>query len=386
MMIQINIHNYEAFFLDYIEERLTPQQTDALLLFLKSNPHLRDELYEINKFVVHPNNNIFFSGKEQLKQIAIKPAGGLNASNYELAFAAATENDHLPDQKKQLGDFLKANPELKSAYYMMKQCILKPDKDVVYPDKAILKRRTVFQLSNWRKQISIIAVAASLALLAGIYLILQPDRTIEHQIANQPVEPLNQTTENVVVNELPDIKVTIDEYDAIKAEQVTQTQQIDLSLKQLAETVVHDESMMIARRMGEIATIEPLSAAKVLLIPAITLHLDTRNEMSIYFNDVMLAQGIRHNELPEEKGTIRMLAFGGSILRNIFNPGETYSQPVLSKINWWELVDAGVSGFAFLASSDVDFRKQTDETGRLEAIALDVRSLSISHTMPGREK
>ena len=39
----INKHNYEAYFLDYHEGNLTPQEVADLLLFVEQHPELKDE-------------------------------------------------------------------------------------------------------------------------------------------------------------------------------------------------------------------------------------------------------------------------------------------------------------------------------------------------------
>lgn len=41
--MNINSHNYEAFFLDYHEGNLSPQQVADLLLFLEQHPGLKQD-------------------------------------------------------------------------------------------------------------------------------------------------------------------------------------------------------------------------------------------------------------------------------------------------------------------------------------------------------
>ena len=41
--MDINIHNYEAFFLDYHEVNLSPQQVADLLLFIEQHPQFKEE-------------------------------------------------------------------------------------------------------------------------------------------------------------------------------------------------------------------------------------------------------------------------------------------------------------------------------------------------------
>jgi len=54
--MQIDRNNYESYFLDFLEGRLSEQEIDNLLTFLRNNPDLEDRLLSIDKYVVESNN------------------------------------------------------------------------------------------------------------------------------------------------------------------------------------------------------------------------------------------------------------------------------------------------------------------------------------------
>ena len=49
-MTLITKNNYEAYMLDYVEEKLSPELTNELMLFLENNPEIK---MEIEKSEIH---------------------------------------------------------------------------------------------------------------------------------------------------------------------------------------------------------------------------------------------------------------------------------------------------------------------------------------------
>ena len=64
----INRNNYEAFFLDYRENNLTPEQVAELLIFLEQYPDLKEEFESFETIQMAPDKNIRFEVKESLKK------------------------------------------------------------------------------------------------------------------------------------------------------------------------------------------------------------------------------------------------------------------------------------------------------------------------------
>ena len=65
--MEINIHNYEAFFLDFIEGNLSASAVKKVKLFLAAHPELDAELAEFENIQLTPAN-IHFSEKNSLKK------------------------------------------------------------------------------------------------------------------------------------------------------------------------------------------------------------------------------------------------------------------------------------------------------------------------------
>ena len=61
--MNINKNNYEAFFLDYHEGNLSPQQVADLLLFIEQHPELEEEFESFENFSIADNNTFNFENK-----------------------------------------------------------------------------------------------------------------------------------------------------------------------------------------------------------------------------------------------------------------------------------------------------------------------------------
>ena len=68
MKTLINIENYEAFLLDYMEGDLSTEDTVALQMFAAQHPHLNIDLNDL-EFVELNAEEISFNAKEDLKKL-----------------------------------------------------------------------------------------------------------------------------------------------------------------------------------------------------------------------------------------------------------------------------------------------------------------------------
>ena len=64
----INEENYEAYFLDYHEGNLQPQDVAALFLFLENHPDLKKSFESFESFTIKPDSGADFPDKGLLKK------------------------------------------------------------------------------------------------------------------------------------------------------------------------------------------------------------------------------------------------------------------------------------------------------------------------------
>lgn len=137
--MKINRNNYEIFFIDFYDGRLTGVQQLEMELFLDGNPDLKAE-FEAFDAITIDTADISFSSKQALKKPEIVAVAGMDEDNYEEAFIAWHENDLDVNEKATLLSFLEANPHLENEFGWHASLVLKKE-DLVFEDKDSLKKR-----------------------------------------------------------------------------------------------------------------------------------------------------------------------------------------------------------------------------------------------------
>lgn len=161
-MEKIDLNNYEAYFLDYMEGTLSMEEKHDLFQFLEKNPALKEEMEEDFGKVILTPAPVLFENKEQLKIDESQLI--LSENTVENYIIASIEGQLSDKQQKQLDDYVTANGlEKMVAYY--KATILVPDASIVFAEKKRLKVKTGLVIS-----MSLITRVASVAAV-GIILI-----------------------------------------------------------------------------------------------------------------------------------------------------------------------------------------------------------------------
>jgi hypothetical protein len=150
-MNSINIETYEAFYLDYLEGKLSKQDCIAMDLFLSAHPELKvdDDLpsFNISDFTItYPDKNLLKAFDYQTD---------INSGNIDSFLIAELEGQLGSLKKRDLSDFLKKNPEFKKDQTLYQKTILESPLHLVYPNKAELKHKST--LSLW----PVITIAAA---------------------------------------------------------------------------------------------------------------------------------------------------------------------------------------------------------------------------------
>jgi hypothetical protein len=166
--MEINRENYEIYILDYYDGAISKEAKLQLFAFLDANPELKaefDNFENINISDLSPT--ITFDFKESLKKE--NTSTFITESNCTEFFIADAEGDLLPTQKKQLDVFLSQNTHLFNDFQIFKKLKLTPDQNIVYQEKAKLKRYAIFGMHlNKKKVYQTISIAASFIILAGV--------------------------------------------------------------------------------------------------------------------------------------------------------------------------------------------------------------------------
>jgi len=128
----INKQNYEAFFLDYHEGNLTPQQVAELLLFVEQHPEFREEFESFENISLADLPSVSFDFKANLKK-------EITVENKDDYFIRAVENTITPAEQILLDTFLKQHPHFLSDLGLFKKTKLQADLSIVFENKEQLK-------------------------------------------------------------------------------------------------------------------------------------------------------------------------------------------------------------------------------------------------------
>jgi hypothetical protein len=182
--MNIDRHNYEEFFLLYIDNELNIAERRQVDLFVKENPDLEEELLMLKQSKLIPDESIIFTAKDSLMKQ--EDSAVINLNNYEEWFVLYLDDELTPPQKKSVEQFIAANPAFEKEFSLFTQTKLDPVL-ISLPGKESLYRKEektpVIAMKWWR-----IAVAAVLVIAAGIgtYTI----------ITNNRIKPGSETAKN----------------------------------------------------------------------------------------------------------------------------------------------------------------------------------------------
>jgi len=251
-MNTINIHNYEAYLLDYLENNLSDNQQIELLVFLEEYPELNIELNDLSNNPLVCDDSIVFENKNKLKQIAIE---SLMIAEME---GVSSEND-----SKELKELLALQPILQKDFDLYKKTVLIPSK-IVFLDKESLRKEKPARLIYWW-------MSSAAALILALF-ILKIFSTSEINDTEQLVEVvvedsiLNQTTEILPSNSDYENNQTTDVATTTLTNEKKEKRQINLQEKKsfvvaeelpLEEMLLINETAIIDTNNREFIIIEP---------------------------------------------------------------------------------------------------------------------------------
>ena len=194
--MKIDRHNYEEFFLLYIDNELNVDQKKQVEAFVLANTDLEEELIMLQQSKLVADHSFVFDGKESL----MKEESSINMSNYEEWLLLYTDNELTREQKIIVEKFAEEHEHVKKELDLFLQTKLE-SQEIVFADKASLykteEKVRVVGMSWWR-----IAAAAILLIAVGLgtYSIINNNKksgSIETAGANPATKKSNQTEQKI---------------------------------------------------------------------------------------------------------------------------------------------------------------------------------------------
>ena len=229
--MKIDRHNYEEFFILYLDNELDNKDRHEVEAFVAHHPDLKEELEQLLQTKVSPDDSIVFDGKQGL--VRTEELQTIQPDNYEEWLLLYIDNELTPAHRRTVEAFIAASPAAKSQLETFRNTVSQPEEKIVFAHKESLYRQEEQPrviVITWRR----IAIAASLLLLfsvAGYFLLRdkQPEAGFANSdkpskkitpIIETPKDklPANNTSETAAKNNVA--------IDPVKEEQLAVTKEV----------------------------------------------------------------------------------------------------------------------------------------------------------------
>lgn len=210
--MNITRHNYEEFFLLYVDNELNIAQRKAVEAFVEENPDLRTELVMLQQSILRVDEPVMFMNKESLLRTSSAP-NPVNETNCEEYFVLYADDELSNEQKDQVEQFVYRHPQYQAGFELLQQVRLMPDTSIVFQDKYALYRSEeedkapVIRMRWWK-----MAAAAAVLLFVGgtVWYTMTPIDKVKpggesNLVKNTEIPNVKQPATAIRKQEQPDI-------------------------------------------------------------------------------------------------------------------------------------------------------------------------------------
>lgn len=135
----INRHNYEEFFILYLDNELSIGERRQVDLFVQQHPDLGEELQMLQQTRLDVDSSIVFEGKESLMQLPSLEL--INSKNYEEWLVQYVDNELNHEQNASVEIYAASNSTAGAALDVLLKTKLQPDNSITFFNKESLYRR-----------------------------------------------------------------------------------------------------------------------------------------------------------------------------------------------------------------------------------------------------
>jgi hypothetical protein len=338
----ININNYEIYFIDYIDGKLTPNEQEELLLFLNQNPILAKELINISELKLIPEN-IIYSGKRNLKRELLDKGDGM--SKAEMLIISDLEGDLSENEAQEL-KLLKSNDnDVATTAEIIIKTKLTPNPKEVFGEKSRLKRTALLGI-NYHTLNTFSRIAASIIVLIGLTAVLNT------LVFNPKSEALviNNNNINNDIKEPREIELPFN--GVAKDSSIRHTESIAgkyIKPTNDSKVVVKEESIRTEVELSYISRREPKFATNT--ISVVTLNKSTLLGVDQFLNSITPPN--QHNS-------------------------ENLSTQSTKEFGLFELAQLGVKKISDMTGSSAKLEGERDEKGKLIRVNFETSLFAIS--------
>lgn len=146
--MSINRENYEIWFLDHFEGRLSKSQEEQLFAFLELHYDLKEEFELFENVPLPAEEKIVFEDKNSLRKESGTSTGKINEKNYMDFVISRMEGDISNEDDIALTTFLDNNTAFAKEAALMGKARIVPDLNIIYPLKDDLKKPVVVSVDD----------------------------------------------------------------------------------------------------------------------------------------------------------------------------------------------------------------------------------------------
>ncbi len=187
-MNMITRHNYEEYFILYMDNELDAEECRRVEEFVALHPDLKDELDALLQSKLEPEQLVIFEGKEELMRFS-DPLNAINMTNYEEWLLLYVDDELNETERKAIEQFATANPPVQQELNLLLKTTLRPE-TVVFPNKESLYRseEKVRRIPAWWRM----AAAAAIVIAVGTtgLFILNTDKTTSTEGPTAGTDPV----------------------------------------------------------------------------------------------------------------------------------------------------------------------------------------------------
>jgi anti-sigma factor RsiW len=193
--MNINRHNYEEFFLLYVDNELTAAQRKIVEAFVAVNPDLQEEfqLIQDTKFDFHAALD------DDFKTSMLKPVAEETPISDE-QLLLYIDDELKAEEKHAIDEAAAKSYELQKELQLLKRTVAVADTNIVFPGKSLLYKEAqparVFSMSSFARRWS---AAAAIALLFGTGVWLLNRKSSTDSLAEGPVQPKTEQKVDQVI-------------------------------------------------------------------------------------------------------------------------------------------------------------------------------------------
>lgn len=178
----INRHNYESFFLLYVDNELTDQEKEKVNQFVFDHADLKNELEQLSQTKIQASKFVAFGDFSTLLKLTI-PHAAIDETNCMDWLLCYVDNELTAKERNAVEAFVQLNPHYAEELRLLQSTKFSPEDALTYGDKSNLLRKEkddkVIPFPWWR----FAAAAVFMGVLLGAYFLRSQD--------GQPANELN---------------------------------------------------------------------------------------------------------------------------------------------------------------------------------------------------